>query len=274
MATMVVDSPFGAVTTRQVRPSPSLVPAIERVVDLSDLSLRFQPIIELTRGAIVGAEALVRWSPDGTLVLPDEFIPDAESSGEILEIGNWVLESACRVAREWLPGLFVSVNISPRQLADPGFADRVAATVLEARLEPGRLCLELTETFPGRAGLGAYSDAVARLQELGIRLAYDDFGTGYSTFAVLKDLPALDMLKIDRHFVAGVCGDRTDMAVVRSAVTLARGMGIEVVAEGVESTNQLDAVRAVGCDLAQGFRFAPPLTLERFSRLVARRPRW
>jgi len=210
-----------------------------------------------------GVEALVRWQhPTRGLLQPAQFIDAAEESGVIRDLGAWVLAEAVRQAVRWdaaggPAGLQMAVNLSARQLADPDLVPQVAAILARAGLRASRLVLEITETAlmtdPG-AALGTLEE----LRSLGVLLAVDDFGTGYSSFTYLKQFP-VDELKIDRSFVAGMSTDAGDRAIVASCVHLAHAMGLVAVAEGVESAAERDALRALGCDQAQGYFFGRPL---------------
>jgi diguanylate cyclase (GGDEF)-like protein len=248
-----------------------------------ELQLHFQPIVALETGAPVGVEALVRWQPVGhALHMPAEFISLAEETGEILNIGRWVIAEACRRAREWqerfdLPELRVYVNLSARQFRDPGLLSVVSGALREAKLDPRCLTLEITET----ALLTRTPDTLARigqLRRLGVRLAIDDFGTGYSSLGYLHAFQ-VDELKIDRSFVSGTAAGgavpRRDARVLsRAIVELARALDLDVVAEGIETATQADWFRELGCRYGQGFHFArplPPVELERFLRRRRRR---
>jgi diguanylate cyclase (GGDEF)-like protein/PAS domain S-box-containing protein len=234
--------------------------ALER----GQFELRYQPQVRLSSGRIEAVEALVRWAhPWRGLLAPTEFVPLAEETGLILPIGRWALRAACARARAWRDGqksgppLLVSVNLSARQLADPGFVRYVAGTLREAGLEPEALQLELTESAVMEDG-DSTTATIRGLRALGVRLAVDDFGTGYSSLSHLRYLPA-DTLKIDKGFVEGLGREPRDTALVGSIVELAHALGMGVVAEGVETPEQLARLRALGCDLGQGHIFAPPL---------------
>jgi diguanylate cyclase (GGDEF)-like protein/PAS domain S-box-containing protein len=240
--------------------------ALRRAVAGSGLSLAFQPIVALDDRSIVGAEALLRWDdPELGSVQPDRFIPIAEESGLIVPIGEWVLEEAARLALAWpepasgAPLPHVSVNLSARQVAHPGFSDRLAAMLERTGLPPGRLSLEITESVLMEEA-EAPMEAVRTLKALGVSLVLDDFGTGYSSLSYLNRLP-IDVLKLDRSFIAPLRDHdgHTTSAIVSGMVTMAEALGMTVVAEGVEDHAQVEKLRALGCDFAQGFLFARPL---------------
>jgi diguanylate cyclase (GGDEF)-like protein/PAS domain S-box-containing protein len=240
--------------------------AIER----NELRVLYQPQVEMASGQIVGAEALLRWQhPERGLVVPPVFIPIAEQTGLIVPIGAWVLRESCRQAAAWAAAtgrrLTISVNVSPRQLADEEFPRTVAGILRETGLEPGLLCLEITESAV-MADPEAAAAALAVLKSLGVRLAIDDFGTGYSSLGQLKALLPVDTIKIDKSFVDGITLAGEDRAIVDAVMRLAAGLGLRAVAEGVESAEQVRELLALGCDLSQGYHFArpqPPADLER-----------
>jgi diguanylate cyclase (GGDEF)-like protein len=248
--------------------------ALHRAVERDELRLHYQPVIDLASGAVTGVEALVRWArPHHGLVGPGDFIPLAEETGLIVPIGKWVLEEAARQVARWQearPGqpLTVSVNLSAAQLRQPDLIDTLAAVIAAHRIDPGALCLELTEsTFMEEAG--GHGAALAALKALGVNLAIDDFGTGYSSLTYLKRFP-VNVLKIDRAFVAGLGRDPSDTAIVRSVIDLAHALGLTVVAEGVETADQAAHLRRLGCDLAQGYHFARPLPPGELDSLLER----
>jgi Amt family ammonium transporter len=240
--------------------------ALRLALDRGELRVHYQPIFALSDLRPVGVEALVRWQhPTRGLLPPGDFIAVAEESGLIVPLGRWVLAHACRQVAEWnleLPenqALSLSVNLSARQLSEPGLVEAVRATLDEVGIDPSilDLWLEVTETFV----LSDPENAAARLAELrslGVRLAVDDFGTGYSSLSYLRQFP-VSALKIDRAFVAGLGSSDEDEAIVLAMVHLAHALGIEVVAEGVESDVQLARLRDIGCDYAQGFLLQVPL---------------
>jgi diguanylate cyclase (GGDEF)-like protein len=224
------------------------------------LSLHYQPVFTLG-GEMVGVEALLRWRhPELGDVTPVEFIPLLERSGEIVPVGRWVLEEATRQCRLWQEegrsSLMVSVNVSTRQLQDADFFDDVRAALLRAGLAPGSLVLEVTESVlvMDIVRVGA---VMQRIRDLGVHMALDDFGTGYSSLLYLQGLP-IDRLKVDRSFVAGLGSSGQDPTIIATVVDLAHKLGLQVVAEGVETEEELRAVGAMGCDEAQGFLLGRP----------------
>jgi EAL domain-containing protein (putative c-di-GMP-specific phosphodiesterase class I) len=237
-----------------------------------EFHLVYQPTFDLRRGHVEGLEALLRWEhPSLGLVSPAEFIPVAEDSGAIVEIGRWVLRTACREAARWpnRSGSFtLAVNVSGRQLREPGFMDDVRAALVESGLEPEALRLELTESVLVHASESAREN-VAAAASLGIQLAIDDFGTGHSWIGHLQEF-APDIVKIDRSFLAEL--DSGDSPVLRGTLALARELGVRVVAEGIERAEQLHAVRRLGCEIGQGFLLSVPLSAGDAAALIERGP--
>ena len=233
----------------------------------------YQPRLNLESGEIEGCEALLRWhAPGRGVVEPYEFIDVLESSGLMRQLGNWVLDQACTQLAEWRSKgyeLSASVNVSAAQLQQPDFVDGVKSAVIENRLDAGALELEVTEgVFMEKTENGA-----AKLEELdrfGVSISIDDFGTGYSSLQYLKSLP-VSLLKIATQFVQGLPADRSDEAIVRSIVSLARELGLRVVAEGIERPSQLNLLREIGCDGAQGFLLGSPMRAGDLERLLADR---
>ena len=254
--------------------------AVERLTMEADLQLalereefvlRYQPVIELGGGAIVGAEALLRWRhPTRGLLLPARFLSLVEELGLMVPLGARVLQQACAAAAQWPLPLGVSVNISATQLADPGLVAQVNDVLTSTGLPPRRLTLELTESLlvgDTRHNL----TTLAELRGLGVRLAIDDFGTGYSSLAYLRQFP-VDQLKIDKSFVDGIPGDREASALAEAILSLAAALRLQPVAEGVETPAQLEALRALRCPLAQGELFASPLPEDELLALLERAP--
>jgi diguanylate cyclase (GGDEF)-like protein/PAS domain S-box-containing protein len=232
--------------------------ALSQALTNDELDVHYQPIVDLSSGAICGMEALMRWRhPELGMVSPAEFIPVAEESGLIGPLGVWVLRRACQQIALWrrdYPTLTVSVNVAARQLRDATFPEIVRSTIDDAQLPPSALVLELTESSSLDEGLGT----LRLLNELGVRLAIDDFGTGYSSLSYLQRLP-IDVLKIDRSFVRDVDDVPRAAAIVDAIVRLGHALGVRLVAEGVEQTGQASALHLQGCQLAQGYLFAAPL---------------
>jgi diguanylate cyclase (GGDEF)-like protein/PAS domain S-box-containing protein len=248
--------------------------ALRRAVERDEFVVLYQPIVSLIDDHVVGAEALVRWDvPGAERVSPTEFIPLAEETGLILPLGQWVLDHSCDQLRQWHEeGLDVgtlSVNVSARQLTAGSFAESVSDAIGRNELRAGSLSFEITETVL-MEDVDLSIESLVGLKALGARLAVDDFGTGYSSLAYLKRLP-LDTLKIDRAFVDGLGTDPNDSAIVAAIVGVARALGLTVTAEGVETDVQLEELRRLGCDYAQGFWFSRPLPADEFVRFIRRR---
>jgi diguanylate cyclase len=248
---------------------------LRRALDREELKLFYQPLVELPSGRVTGVEALLRWEhPERGLVGPDDFIPLAEETGLIVPIGQWVLETACRQAARWTdaapPGaepLVVSVNMAPRQLTEPGLPQGVRQALDQAGLAPECLCLELTEsTVVGRSD--GMIEMLEALKAIGVTLSLDDFGTGYSSLAALDEYP-VDAVKVDRSFV-GRLDDPERRDVFAAVLAVAHALRLEAVAEGVEEAAQLDVVRRLGCDAAQGNLFAPAGPVEAIEPLLHR----
>ncbi|HEX2039798.1 MAG TPA: EAL domain-containing protein [Acidimicrobiales bacterium] len=237
--------------------------ALRVAIQQGALVLHYQPTVCLTTGRVLSFEALVRWQhPERGLVPPSEFVPLAEDTGLIVPLGRWALRTACeqlaawRTARPELDHLQVSVNLSARQFADPHLVALVSEALAASALPPDRLWLEITESALMEEA-EATVDTLRALRALGVRISIDDFGTGYSSLSYLKRFP-VDVLKIDRSFVDGLGVDPEDQAIVTAIVSLARALGLGVVAEGVETAEQLDEVRRLGCNSVQGYYLGRP----------------
>ncbi len=247
---------------------------LRRACERDELFVDYQPIVSLENQTLIGFEALVRWRhPEFGMVAPKDFIPVAEETGLILTIGQRVLESACRQAREWqtiypaAPPLFVSVNLSVKQFNQPGLVENIASLLQEFQLPPRCLKLEITESvfsdnLDGAVGL------LTQLRELGVQLSIDDFGTGYSSLSYLQRFP-IDTLKIDRSFVTQMMENEENLAIVRTIVALAQNLGMDVVAEGVETEDQLRLLRKLECENGQGYLFSTPLGSQQLDQFIA-----
>jgi diguanylate cyclase (GGDEF)-like protein/PAS domain S-box-containing protein len=251
--------------------------ALRSAVERQEFTLAFQPVVDLEVGYTIGAEALVRWQPQGQgTIAPGEFISLAEETGLIVPIGAWVLNEACAQLRAWKDAfprvpLTMSVNLSARQLT-PDLLDSLTKMLALNSLEPDALTLEITESVLMEDTDSALENLLG-LKALGARLAIDDFGTGYSSLSYLKRFP-IDVLKVDRAFVAGLNADDSDTAIIAGILAMARGLRVDVVAEGVETADQLRALRVLGCPFAQGYHFARPLSAADFEQLLRDSRRW
>ena len=237
---------------------------LRRALERGEMRVHYQPIVELGSRRTVGVEALVRWEHrERGLVPPSEFVPLAEETGLVVPLGRWVLDEACR-ALAALPGhITLSVNLSGRQLLQPEFCAELKEMLARCRIEPSRLRLELTESMLIGNGAAARA-ALTQLRGTGVRLCIDDFGTGYSSLSYLHELP-IESLKIDRSFVGAMGDDERKIKIVQSILVLGKSLGIDVVAEGVETAQQADLLGRLGCERAQGYFFARPLPLEQLS---------
>ncbi|HVW31175.1 MAG TPA: EAL domain-containing protein, partial [Acidimicrobiia bacterium] len=243
--------------------------ALHRALDRGELRLAYQPIVDLATSRVAGVEALLRWNHPGRgLLAPSAFVPLAEEAGLIVPIGRWVIEEAARACARWRDhGLFVSVNLSARQLRQPGLLDLVSGAVGSCGLSRDALRLELTESVL-MEDLELHGQTLRALRSTGVSLALDDFGTGYSSLTYLRRFP-VSTVKIDRSFVAGLGRNPADSAIVDSVIGLAHALGLEVVGEGTETLDQVSHLRDLGCDKAQGYYFAAPGRPETIDALLA-----
>ncbi len=247
---------------------------LRRALELNEFVLYVQPIVDLANDAIVGGEALVRWQhPTQGLLYPDEWLDVAEATGLMPALGGWVLDTACHIAADW-PSVDagsvprrIHVNVSARQLDSGNFGETIEQALRAAHLRPDRLTIEFTETHLARIRPELLDD-LRLLSTTGVGLAADDFGTGYSPLTKITELP-LDMVKIDKQFVAGMLHDRPSMAVVQALVGLGKALSLDVVAEGVETSEQAEALRRVGCPSGQGYLWSPAVPPHRFLELLA-----
>ncbi|MCC6535494.1 MAG: GGDEF domain-containing response regulator [Burkholderiales bacterium] len=245
---------------------------LRHAVSRGELTLHYQPSVELASGAITAVEALVRWShPTRGMIPPDKFIPLADETGLISEIGKWVLFEACAQTRRWhdagIAPLKVSVNVSAVQFRAGDLTAVVAAALARTGLPPSCLDLEITETVLMQEA-DATIATLAALKAMGVCVSVDDFGTGYSSLAYLKRFP-IDTLKIDKSFVRDVTRDSHNAAIVRTVIALAKSLGLESIAEGVETREQIDFLRAEGCDRLQGYYFSKPLPAAALQQFMA-----
>src|SRR5215210_3413068 len=251
----------------------SIEQELSRGLERGELRLFYQPLVSLASGEMVGAEALIRWEhPERGLLTPDKFLPIAEESGLIVQVGAWAVGEACRRLRDWDrrnngPSNFsLAVNLSARELTHPDVVPTVLGAVRRSALDPHRLTIEVTEST-AMADRETGFRALRELSAAGVRIAIDDFGTGYSSLDHLREMPA-DILKIDRSFVAGMAANSPDTALVAAAVAMGRALEMEFVAEGIETTEQVADLRELGCPLGQGFLFARPLPPEELDNLL------
>jgi len=244
---------------------------LKRAVTKGEFVLYYQPQVHLGTGKIVGTEALVRWHhPERGLVPPAEFIPVAEESGMIVQIGEWVLEEACRQNKAWqeagLPAIPVSVNLSIRQFMHQNLTTKIAEILQETGLSAQYLDLEITESMT--MDVGYASRCLFDLTKLGVNISVDDFGTGYSSFHYLKNFP-IDRLKIDRSFVRDLQEDPSDAAIVAAIIALGHNLNMQVIAEGVENEEQIQFLKKHRCDEMQGYYWSPPVPGERMGELLS-----
>jgi len=244
---------------------------LRRAVEKDEFVLHYQPIVSLNGGALLGMEALVRWNhPERGLLPPLDFISVAEQTGLITPLGRWVLREACRQATKWPlsnPSISLSVNVSTTQFQQPGLVEDVANALWDSGLDPSILTLEITESVLVH-DTDAVIEKLHRLKDFGVKVAIDDFGTGYSSLGYLKRFP-IDILKIDKSFIDGVGNGAEEAAIAQAIIKLGESLGLEVVAEGIELPEQIDALQLLRCERGQGFFFSGPVDAETMGGLLA-----
>lgn len=240
--------------------------ALRKAIENNEFILYFQPITDVASNKLIGAEVLLRWNHPNGMIYPDQFIGIAEASGLIVPIGNWVLEAACRQCKEWwekdkLP-LYVSINVSSRQFGQENIVQHITDTIDNIKLDPKQVTLELTETLLMENADKAVN-FLKEIKKIGVNLSIDDFGTGYSSFSYLYAF-GIDQLKIDKSFIDGIPDNQDAIGIALAIIALAKQLKLKIVAEGVETQEQLDFLRANGCDAVQGYFFAKPMPLQDF----------
>lgn len=243
---------------------------LRRAILQQELMLYYQPQMHIESGAIVGMEALIRWMhPDRGFISPKDFIPLAEETGLIVPIGEWVIREACKQNKQWqnagYPAVPVSVNLSVRQFLQPNLTGRIKSILMETGLEPRYLELEITESMTMDVEFAA--NALLELRELGVKISIDDFGTGYSSLSLLKKFP-IDKLKIDRSFVRDIMVDPNDAAIVATIISMTKHLNLQVIAEGVETEDQLHFLHRNDCGMIQGYWFSPPIPAEQMEDML------
>ena len=257
-----------AITRRQ------LAQRLRKAIDNDELTVHFQPQVLGEGAGLFGVEALARW-PDGLhgFIPPTEFVPVAESYGMIFDLGNWVLNEACRIGRQWLEAGIdvphISVNVSAMQLWQPDFVQTVDAALRRYNLPASKLCIEVTESLFVDHEETRVLDVLTRLRDLGVLLSLDDFGSGYSSLGYLNKLP-LRQIKIDRGFVAGVHENENKQKILRGIVALIKGLGLQVVAEGAELREEVSFLHELECDAVQGYFYGRPVSALQIPVEIAR----
>ena len=267
---------FESAMSRDLNARLELRNDLQRAIENEEFFLQYQPIVRVDDETIRSVEALVRWRhPERGIIPPLDFIPFAEENGQILEIGRWVMQRACTTVAQWQSrfpreeAIRVSVNVSPVQFHDPDFLDELKTILLDSKLMPSSLMLEITEGVLVH-DIEAVANRLNEIKKLGVQLAIDDFGTGYSSLGYLRNFP-IDILKIDKSFVDFVASGPEESALARAIVKLGDTLGLGVVAEGVESKDQANALLAMGCDLAQGYLYSKPIDGARMEELLSER---
>ena len=254
----------------------SLKSELYKALERSEFSVVYQPKVSLNTGKILGAEALIRWQhAEKGNIAPDLFIPLAEATGQINDIGEWVLSEATSQSSAWkkqgLPDFTLAVNVSGRQLADCDLVSSIAQIIKEVGLAPDKLELEVTETYLIQ-DIEHSIETLHRLKKLGVKIALDDFGTGYSSLNYLNRLP-IDTLKVDRSFIMDLVEVPEKKTLIKNLITLSHELGMKVVAEGVETQEQLSFLQKMNCDEMQGYFFSPPVTADAFKVLLEQQAR-
>ncbi|HEX3144969.1 MAG TPA: bifunctional diguanylate cyclase/phosphodiesterase, partial [Pyrinomonadaceae bacterium] len=257
---------FDRTTSKRLERQSQIETDLSRAVERAELFLEYQPIVALETGRIAGFEALLRWQhPTLGMIAPPDFITVAEATGAIVPIGEWVLEESCRQTREWQkscpqnPPLYISVNLSVKQFTQPNLVEQVAIALHNAGLDPSGLKLEITESMLMSADSAIRM--LSQLNALGVGISIDDFGTGYSSLSYLHRLP-IGNLKIDRSFVISMSANRESFEIVRTIITLAQSLNLTIVAEGIETNEQLQMLRDLNCQYGQGHFFSKALKVE------------
>jgi EAL domain-containing protein (putative c-di-GMP-specific phosphodiesterase class I) len=258
---------YDADKDEQTRDRSALAMDLHNALRNGEFELFYQLQNDVTTREVTGTEVLLRWNhPIRGMVPPIEFIPIAEGTGQIREIGAWIIRTACREAASWPKPVKIAVNVAPVQLSDSNFPDVVAHALKESGLEPSRLELEITET--GIVADTAHAlQIIHQLKRLGVGIAMDDFGTGYSSLATLQAFP-FDKIKIDREFIKDLGGNKQSEAIVKATIILGESLDIPVLAEGVETEDHLDFLAAQGCNQVQGFLFGRPMPVREIRRVL------
>ena len=262
---------FSNELAREIEERSQLEHALRSAIERGEFEVYYQPQVKIETGRIVGVEALIRWhNPELGLVYPATFIPVAEHTGKIHAIGRWVLRTACRQVQQWrhegFDSLRLAVNLSPLQFADANLVSEVDKALSESGLEPSALELEITESALMN-NLSQASDAMALLKKRGVKLAIDDFGTGYSSLSALQQFP-ISTLKIDRSFVRDIAVNPDDATIVGTIVQMGRNLNMDVVAEGVETEEQLNFLQRLDCTFVQGLLFGDPMSSDNYLELL------